>query len=597
MERTTDNFLVPEKTDPIDRSSTLKDRLKRIRLSLRAKITLPYLFLAIVLALGTAVIATRIVFDTVEERFINQLIESGKLASEWMVRKENSLLETIRLLSNAEGVAEAIRQGNAEQLRELTFGITVNQQEEAVEFLNAQGDHVLSMRHRQGGNLEEYEFIKWGDTDFLQWNFIANIISARVDGLGDKYSEFVKTDWGDYFYIAGPVYDEDGRFAGVVLVGVTLQSLVKQIREETLSQVTIYDFEGNIVSSTFGAPQSLDLLESSTVIDKQADSSLRRNLDKRRLVTVNNIDYDEILGPWEVRGDVDLGIVGVALPKTFLVTASNVTRFQVVLLFSVALFLVIIVGLNLSSAITRPILALVQASRQVAGGDLQVQVASESNDEISYLADSFNQMVADLYRSNNDLLNAYDSTLLGWSLALELRDKETEGHTKRVTEMTIRLAREFGIEGEELVNIRRGAILHDIGKMGIPDAILLKPGPLTEEEWVLMRKHPLYAYEFLKEIEYLRPALDIPYYHHERWDGTGYPCQLKGEEIPLAARLFAIVDVWDALRSDRPYRKVMPYNEVVQEIWDGSGSHFDPRVVEVFCKILARIDQEETIAS
>ena len=160
----------------------------------------------------------------------------------------------------------------------------------------------------------------------------------------------------------------------------------------------------------------------------------------------------------------------------------------------------------------------------------------------------------DLRRSNAELAAAYDATIEGWSRALDLRDQETEGHSRRVTEMTVQLARAMAVPEAELVHVRWGALLHDIGKMGIPDRILHKPGPLSEEEWQVMRRHPQYALEMLRPIAFLCPALAIPYCHHERWDGSGYPAGLKGEEIPLAARIFAAVDVWDALRSDRPYR-------------------------------------------
>ncbi len=187
-----------------------------------------------------------------------------------------------------------------------------------------------------------------------------------------------------------------------------------------------------------------------------------------------------------------------------------------------------------------------------------------------------------LQRSNSDLRLAYDTTIEGWSRALDLRDKETEGHTLRVTEMTLRLARAIGMRDEVLVHIRRGALLHDIGKMGVPDNILLKPDKLTEEEWVIMRKHPEFAYEMLKPIAYLREALDIPYCHHEKWDGSGYPRGLKGEQIPLAARLFAVVDVWDALTSDRPYRPAWPVERALAYIHEQRGKHFDPQVIEVF---------------
>jgi putative nucleotidyltransferase with HDIG domain len=196
------------------------------------------------------------------------------------------------------------------------------------------------------------------------------------------------------------------------------------------------------------------------------------------------------------------------------------------------------------------------------------------------------QMFGNLERANVELRLAYNTTIEGWSRALDLRDKETEGHTQRVTELTLRLARQMGIAETELVHIRRGALLHDIGKMGVPDHILLKPGPLTEEEWVMMRKHPVYAYELLSSIAFLRQALDIPYCHHEKWDGTGYPRALKGDQIPLAARLFAVVDVWDALRADRPYRAAWSEQKVREHLQSLSGTHFDPRAVEMFLQLL-----------
>ncbi len=187
-----------------------------------------------------------------------------------------------------------------------------------------------------------------------------------------------------------------------------------------------------------------------------------------------------------------------------------------------------------------------------------------------------------LRETSEDLKIAYDATLQGWSNALELREHETAGHSRRVVQMTLNIARALGVNEAELVHIQRGALLHDIGKMGIPDSILLKPGPLTEEEWVVMRQHPVYAYELLSQIPYLVPALDIPHFHHERWDGSGYPQGLAGEGIPLAARIFTVVDVWDALMHDRPYRKAWSAQETTDYIRQESGVHIDPQIVAVF---------------
>lgn len=190
-----------------------------------------------------------------------------------------------------------------------------------------------------------------------------------------------------------------------------------------------------------------------------------------------------------------------------------------------------------------------------------------------------------LQRSRLDLELAYDETIEGWSRALDLRDNETEGHTQRVKEMTLRLARAMGFPEDELIQVQRGALLHDIGKMGVPDAILLKPGPLTEEEWRAMRHHPQLALELLSPIAYLKPAIDIPFAHHEKWDGTGYPRGRKGKQIPRAARIFAVADVWDALRSNRPYREGWPDETVLAHIESLSGTHFDPEVVAAFLEV------------
>jgi PAS domain S-box-containing protein/putative nucleotidyltransferase with HDIG domain len=193
-----------------------------------------------------------------------------------------------------------------------------------------------------------------------------------------------------------------------------------------------------------------------------------------------------------------------------------------------------------------------------------------------------------LQRSNSELTLAYDATIEGWSHALDLRDKETEGHSLRVTEMAVKLARAFGLSDTELVQVRWGALLHDIGKMGVPDGILHKPDALTEDEWIAMKKHPIFAYEMLSPIRYLRMALDIPYCHHEKWDGTGYPRGLSGSQIPLIARIFAVVDVWDAVTSKRPYRPAWTKSEALKYIQTASGTHFDPQVVKLFIEVMGK---------
>ncbi len=190
-----------------------------------------------------------------------------------------------------------------------------------------------------------------------------------------------------------------------------------------------------------------------------------------------------------------------------------------------------------------------------------------------------------LQRFATELTLSYDATLEGWGRTLELRDEDTKGHTERVTEMTLQLARLLGVEEQTLVNVRRGALLHDIGKIGSPDSILRKPAPLTPEESEVMKLHTIYARELLSTIPFLRPAIDIPYCHHEKWDGSGYPRGLKGDDIPFNARVFAIIDVADALISDRPYRPAWSVKRTYEYIESLKGVHFDPAVVDAFLSL------------
>lgn len=455
-----------------------------------------------------------------------------------------------------------------------------------VEFLDKEGQLVLGLNHQLGGDAADYKVSTSSDADYGSMAFIANVLAGQVDEFGNKYSGLVRFDWNDVFYVAGPLLDNEGELNGVVLVGKTLDTMLRQIHDETLAQVTVYEGSGAPYASTFYEPLPVEQSEAARVLANQNESSLRRNIGNRRGLNISNIEYEEILGPWEGRGNDDLGLIGVSLPRTFLVRASNATRLQITGLASLSLLLVILLGVYIASVITRPLRNLVEASAEVAGGNLQVQIMPRGNDEVTVLTRSFNNMISSLNQSKDDLLNAYDRTLEGWSMALELRDQDTDGHTRRVAELTLELSQLMGYESKELVHIRRGALLHDIGKMGIPDSILLKPGALSSEEWSVMRRHPEFAYQLLWPIEYLRPAISIPYSHHEWWNGNGYPQGLTGEDIPLPARIFAVIDVWDAMRSDRPYRKAVAESEVCEYLLESKGVHFDGRVVEAFFELL-----------
>lgn len=557
-----------------------------IRFPIRMKITLPYLILALIIAMVGAYIVTQVVFDTVEERFTNQLLETGKIASEWIVKEEDKLLETLRLVAHTNGTVDAIKEKNAEALREISYPILLNASADALEILDETGKSLLSLRHREGGLIEDYE-ISRGDDSLQNWAIVNQVLDQQLDDMGDKYADIALTNWGDYLYVSGPIHDQDRGLVGVILVGDSLSKIAHEIRETTLSQVTIYDLEGREITTT--------LIENASPLEQERVREILARQDGESYLqdfTVANISYQGVFAPLEVRSKEDVGLIGTSLAKTFLVRASKITRFRIFAFATTAFLIIIVVGLFIADRFTKPLLKVVDASSQVAAGNLDIKVTPRGNDEIAALTKSFNLMVSSLNRSqleliqaHEDTIQAYDRTIEGWCKALELRDNVTEGHTQRVTDLTIQIGREMGVKEEDLVHIRRGALMHDIGKMAIPDSILKKSGPLSDDEWKEMRKHPDYAYDMLKRISYLSPSLAIPYCHHEKWDGTGYPRGIKGEQIPLEARIFAIADVWDALTSDRPYRNAMSEEFVLQYIEENKGKHFDPKVVIAFLNV------------
>ncbi len=552
---------------------------------IRFKITWPYLLLALLFTLAVSYITTRIVFDTVEERFTNQLIEAGKLSSEWMVIEERRLLETLRLTANTTGISGAVLEQDSDQLRELAYPIAVNAQEEALILLDAAGVSQLSLYHPEGANLEDYQ-VSSGEAIFADHEIVQRVLGKEIDAVGDKYAAVISTPRGPYFFIAGPIVKND-QPVGAVLVGKSVSTLTNEMRQATLAQTTIYDFEGNPLATTLLSKPNLEVTDAQQILSSQDQKSYYQP------IAAASIDYTEILFPWEVRSGEDVGILGAAIPQNYLVSTSWITRAQIFVALAAFILLIVLVGSYLAQRISQPLVDLVEASDEIAQGNLMVSLPPKGQDEIALLTDSFNKMAEALRQSKLELMEAYDSSLEGWSRALTLRDHDTDDHSQRVVEMTLRLAEELGIPEGKMDHIRRGALLHDIGKVGIPDDILLKEDQLDGEEWEIMKKHPVLAFEMLQPIDYLQESLEIPLYHHERWDGRGYPYGLLGEEIPITARIFSVVDVYDALLSERPYRSAWTRNQALKYIYENRGAHFDPQIVDAFLKLYGGSESAE----
>lgn len=409
--------------------------LPQVRVPMRVKITLPYVLLALVLAAAAAFLVNQVIFDTIEERFTNQLIEAGKLTQDWLVQEEDRLLETLRLVAYTQGAAEAILSGDSDALFRTTLPVAVNYQEEAIEILDNQGVGLLSLHHVTGGNIEDYTTSR-GAAIFNQWPFVQKVLEQQVTQGRDKYSGLVRAPWGDYFYVAGPVTDEQGNQVGVILIGKSLAKIVHQIRENTLAHATIYDLNGRPLASTLPLLQDDMVALSPEIVSAALER--RENASLTRPLTLASIDYTELMGIWQIRRlqrllnpaieDDIPGLVGAALPETFLVNPSRITRLQIFLLTTVTFLTVIGLGIYLANRITHPLLQVVDASTRVARGNLDVRVKSEGNDEIAVLAHSFNQMVTGLQEGSiyRDLLGRTTSP----EVREELRQRFASGELR-----------------------------------------------------------------------------------------------------------------------------------------------------------------------
>jgi adenylate cyclase len=386
----------------------------RVRVPVRMKITLPYLLLALLFAVAGAYVVSQIVLESAQERFFNQLVKTGKQASDWMVRQEDRQLSTLRLVANSQGVGETIQAGDSEALRNLALPLAVNASEEAIEILDKSGTSLMSMHLDAQGTLGQYTYTR-GETVFQAADFVQMALKGSPDELGDKYAGLITLPAGAYFYVAGPVFSPNSQEPiGVVMVGRSVRTLVRQMEQETLGQITMYDLDGQpIVSTLFSSQESFPL----AVNQARQALALKDTKSMTRPLTVSGIDYTEMVGAWEVRGNKILGVMGVALTQTVLVRTSQTTQFEIFMLVAVAILLVIIVGLLISSMITYPLQRLVSASTQVARGNLEIKVDVRGDDEMAVLAQSFNRMIAELQEG------VIYRDLLGRTVSPEVREQ------------------------------------------------------------------------------------------------------------------------------------------------------------------------------
>ena len=365
-------------------------------------------------ALASAYIISQVVFDSVQDRYFNQLIASSKQVSDWMVREEDRLLSTLRLISTDPAIGDAIKDREIENLQEKVLKIGLQTNEDAFDVLDLEGKSIISLRKNDLEDPEIYQ-VETGEEAFQNQDFVINVIRTVSDEKGDKFAGYMKLTGGDHFFVSGPIFSSDGSRSGVILVGASLEGIIREIQSNTLAHVTLYDQSGNEILSTFNSVKNLQKIPESQV------SQLVSNQDKSsisREISIDSVKFTELLGIWEVRsGLIDLGFVGISLPQSYLVNASQVSRFQVFALSLTAILMIVFVGVFLANIITRPLVKLVGASMEVANGNLDVKVESKGNDEVAVLAHSFNSMIAGLQEGS------IYRDLLGRSVSPEVREQ------------------------------------------------------------------------------------------------------------------------------------------------------------------------------
>ena len=409
-------------TEAEQSSRSIQSALPRVRIPVRIKIILPYLLLSLLLAMGAGYVVSRVALDTIEDRFINNLIEVGQLTSAWLVEEENNRLETLRILAYTDGLSEAMINADAESLRDLVLGLAINNQEEAVEILDSQGVALISIRHTPEGGRESYEFTS-GDRVFAEAEFVQQVLNQQTDEQGDKFAGLIQASWGNYFYIAGPITDDANQLVGAVLVGRSIPTMVVETRQKLLGEenafahVSLYDTTGQPLETTLKELEAILLADESV-----SELFLRQDQDSQmRPLNVAGIEYREILGPWEVRGGQDIGVVGVALAEHFLVRPSQQTQTQIYFLATLGLLLIIGVGALLARRITQPLKQVVAAASEISQGKWDITVEPQGSDELAVLAHTFNYMVShikegEIYRD-----------LLGRTITPQVRDQLRKG--------------------------------------------------------------------------------------------------------------------------------------------------------------------------
>jgi putative nucleotidyltransferase with HDIG domain len=538
--------------------------------SLRRRIVLPFIVLVVFVgAVGIAVVSAQ-VGGSVEGAVDNSLVRSSLRSNDRLAGVENDRLQQVRAATNTAGIDAVVARGDAAAAGRLLGPIVGNAQPEhlVIRVLNSGGRQLVGLR-RSGTDVETFS----DGTSYTGQPGVHHALRGDRDALGDKYL-FLSDETPAMVYWVAPIWTETETptVAGAVVLGQSLSEIAQTITGSTAMVVSFYDAAGSVLGSSRGDTPSLST-DVRHEVTPDTPVRLATQWDGR--------PYRLLINDWTMRG-TQLGYLATAVPADDLSGSLNAIRFVLVALFGAIALGTILIGLALADRITRPIDQLVASMRVVSAGDYSRRVQVQSDDEIGYLASTFNDMTAALQEQIRARDEAYFRNLEALARAIDARDPYTFEHSARVAAISLELAEGMKLPEADLVVLRRAGLLHDVGKIGVSDKILAKQGPLNDEEWAAIRRHPVIGYDMLKDVPFLQPSLDPIRHHHERWDGEGYPDGLKGDSISQLARVVTLADAFDAMTSDRPYRKGFSFEFAARSIVNESGRQFDPAVVEAF---------------
>jgi putative nucleotidyltransferase with HDIG domain len=545
-------------------------------LPIRFKIIVPFAVLLVFVGIIGSGVATARVTDAAGAEFDANLLHDSLLANQAVAQIEAARLAELRVATDTVGVPESLGVGDIAGLTPLLEPIAANERTASIQLrvLDLRGNEVLRIHGSRTG-LPTVDVTE--GSAFAAEPTVLKVLADEPDPIAGQRRILVSNQSSQaMLYWVGAVRTTGNRIVGAVMVGQALTEIAAGIQDSAF-----YDLSGARLASALTSPPVVT-------------AEVRQRLSPQNTYTINHMNaghaYSALFSTWTMRG-VQFGFLAVQLNADALLGSVAQLRLILTLVFTGAALLTLLVGTATASLLTRPIDQLVRSMRAVSAGDLRHRARVASRDEIGYLAQTFNEMTASLEEKTAALEETTFASMEALARAIDARDSSTFGHSARVAAISLEIADEMHLSASDREALRRGALLHDIGKIGVEDKVLRKAGPLSDAEADDMREHPRIGHDMLKGLRFLQPSLPGVLYHHERWDGTGYPTGLRGAAIPLAVRILSVADVFDALTSDRPYRQGLSSDSVIAAIRAESGLQFDPDVVTAFLARRRGIEQ------